>query len=236
MPSPAIQHLEFTPPASALRSPEYNDEFVLKPGESRSLLTGAPWQRLAVLGDSLAEGVGDPTLGYLTLSWADRLAAELGVPGYVNYGTAHATAGEVAERQLDDAVAWGPDLAIVVAGGNDLFTADPDLAATERALEATYARLRATGADVVAFTLMDPSGLIGLPEFGRRIGALNSVIRHAAARKGVIVADFAERSYAGDRSIYSADLKHLNMRGQAIVASGTIERLAELIRNKQGVF
>ncbi len=222
------------PPASTRQSAEYRDPQVLFPEESRALLAGHDWRRFAVLGDSLAEGVGDPTLGYLTLSWADRVAAELAVPSYLNLGERDLTAPQVRDAQLAHALDWQPDLVAVIAGGNDLFYPEPDLDATAFALDEIYASLRATGADVVAFTLMDPSALLGDSLFGRRIAQLNAIVRESATRPGVLVADFAHKPYAQDRSIYSADLMHANMRGHAILASGTVEYVSELIRNKEG--
>jgi lysophospholipase L1-like esterase len=221
-------------PASSRHSAEYMDADVLYPEDSRSLLAGARWRRFAVLGDSLAEGVGDSTLGYLTLSWADRVAAELAVPHYVNLGERHLTAPQVVEKQLPRAIEWQPDLVAVIAGGNDLFVPEPDLDATAFAMDELYASLRGTGADVIAFTLMDPSALLGNSVFGRRIAQLNELIREAATRHGVLVADLAGKHYANDRSIYSSDLMHANMRGHAVIASSTVEYVSELIRNKEG--
>jgi lysophospholipase L1-like esterase len=230
-----VPYISPPPPASAKTSAEYNDRRVLRPGEARSLLAGSTWNRFAVVGDSLAEGRGDETLGYLTLSWADRIAAELEVERYVNLGERHLTSSEVLGSQVERVIDWHPDLVAVIAGGNDVLVADPDLAQTERALDATYSQLLATGADVVAFTLMDPSPLLGNPTLGQRLGALNSVIRNTALKNGVIVADLAARPYAADRTIYSGDLMHPNMRGHAVIASSVIESLTELIRNRQGL-
>ena len=53
------------------------DEYCLAEGESAKLLTGHPWRRFVVLGDSVAEGLCEPVPGYSELQWADRLAAEL---------------------------------------------------------------------------------------------------------------------------------------------------------------
>lgn len=243
MNSPTITPIPIVKPASqpsrsasSPASAEHRDPFVLKPGESRSLLAGAPWKRFAVLGDSLAEaGAGDTTPGYFTLSWADRVAAELATPGYINLAHERLTAAEIAATQLDEAIAWQPDLVAVIGGGNDILRADPDLAAAEAALETIYRRSRRAGADVVAITLMDPSPIFGDDRLARRIGALNAMIRHTAARAGAAVVDMAIRPFADDRSIYSADLKHPNMRGHALVASAVVEQLGELIRNRQGV-
>src|SRR5204863_61770 len=60
-------------PMPAARMPA--DPFRLRPGEAERLLDGHPWTRFAVLGDSIAEGVGDAVDGYGDLGWADRVAA-----------------------------------------------------------------------------------------------------------------------------------------------------------------
>ena len=235
MASPAYK-TEFAPnaPASSRHSAEYMDADVLYPEDTRSLLAGARWKRFAVLGDSLAEGLGEPTLGYLTLSWADRVAAELAVPNYINLGERHLTAPQVVEKQLARTLEWQPDLVAVIAGGNDLFVPEPDYDATAFALDELYASLRGSGADVITFTLMDPSELLGNSVFGRRIAHLNDMIWEAATRHGVLVADLARKHYASDRSIYSSDLMHANMRGHAVIASSTVEYVSELIRNREG--
>ena len=44
-------------------------------------LQGARWRRLAVLGDSIAEGVRDPHPGFSDLSWIDRIADQLNAAG-----------------------------------------------------------------------------------------------------------------------------------------------------------
>src|SRR5439155_15710336 len=57
--------------------PETMDPYCLREGEAATLLAGHPWRRFAVLGDSIAEGVGDPLDGYADLGWADRVAEAL---------------------------------------------------------------------------------------------------------------------------------------------------------------
>ena len=56
---------------------EAQDPYVLSPAEESELLADHPWPRFAVLGDSIARGMGDPTEGYLTAAWGGRVAAAL---------------------------------------------------------------------------------------------------------------------------------------------------------------
>lgn len=229
MPSPPV------PPA------EYSDPRVLHPAEADNLLRGAPWRRFAVLGDSIAEGLGEPALGYTDAPWADRVALALdraaGYPvDYLNLGRRHLTAHEILDTQLAPALRWAPDLVAVIAGGNDMLAKDFDPDDTAFALDEIFASLRAQDADVVTFTLMDPTHHFDhTGQLSRRIALLNAAIRDIASRSGVIVTDLAARPYSNDRAIYSADLLHANMRGHAIVASATIERIGELVRNREGV-
>ena len=75
-----------------------------------------------MLGDSIAEGVREPLAGFRDLSWVDRIAASLRPrPPAASSTSAAATCSraEVRASQLDAALAFRPDLAIVAAGGND---------------------------------------------------------------------------------------------------------------------
>jgi lysophospholipase L1-like esterase len=104
-----------------------------------------PWRRFVVVGDSLAEGIGDPTPGYEHLGWADRVARGLEAD-YLNLGRRDLLAVEVRATQLERALAFAPDLAAVVCGGNDLMRADHDPEAVERNVDAIVAALRAAAA------------------------------------------------------------------------------------------
>ena len=92
---------------------------ITKESDDASTLSGAPWRRLAVVGDSIAEGVREPHVGYRDLSWIDRIAESLPGLEVLNLGRRNLLAREVLASQLDAALAFRPDLAIVAAGGND---------------------------------------------------------------------------------------------------------------------
>src|SRR5215212_7529114 len=59
------------------RGVELADPDVLTTAEEDALLRGAPWRRFVVLGDSVAEGLGDEVEGYESFPWAARLARAL---------------------------------------------------------------------------------------------------------------------------------------------------------------
>ncbi|MGR7001824.1 SGNH/GDSL hydrolase family protein [Yinghuangia aomiensis] len=133
-------------------------------GEEAALLAGAPWRRFAVIGDSIAEGIGEATEGFPDQGWADSVAQALERASgeqafaYLNLGKRDLRAAAIRETQLDGALEFRPDLAAVLAGGNDLLRSrfEPDPVAAD--IDAMVAALRAGGADVVTFGLYDCSG------------------------------------------------------------------------------
>ncbi len=214
---------------------ETADPDVLGVHEEHALLRGARWRRFAVIGDSVAAGVGDPVPGYLPLPWAARVARGLRSHApdlaYRNLGVPGLRAGEVRATQLAPALAFAPDLAVVCAGANDVMAARFDEDALERELDATVGALREAGADVLLFTLMEIGAAIELPEpYGRRLGEraalLASVTRAVAGRHDALVAECAGHPRGADPSLYSADRLHLNMRGHAVVAGVAMRALA----------
>ena len=110
---------------NATERSEATDPYCLRSGEADALLAGHPWQRFVILGDSIAEGVGEPVPGYPPLPIAQRVTAELArlqpELAVLNLGRRNLRARQVRERQLAPALAFGPDLALVVCGAN----ADP---------------------------------------------------------------------------------------------------------------
>jgi hypothetical protein len=125
--------------------------------------TSLPWRRFVVVGDSLAEGIGDPAPGYEHLGWADRVASTLGAD-YLNLGRRNLLAAEVRATQLEPALAFGPDLAAVVCGGNDLMRPDHNPEAVERDVDAIVAALRAAGSEVIMLAPFDLSQSELLPD------------------------------------------------------------------------
>jgi lysophospholipase L1-like esterase len=220
-------------PGDSMRDPE-----VLPDRDLAALVRGARWRRLAVLGDSVAEGVREPLDGYRDLSWIDRIAGPLRaeVPGLavLNLGRRNLLAAEVRASQLDAALAFRPDLAIVSAGGNDSLRHSFDTGAVERELDAIVGPLRRAGADVLLLELMDivASGLVprehaaALDGRMRRLAALT---RRVARRHGAILVAMRGHAASADPGVYASDRLHLNTRGHAIVGSEAIRALSAAI-------
>jgi lysophospholipase L1-like esterase len=208
---------------------EWADRHVAADHELAHLLgSPAPWERIVVLGDSAAAGVRDPTPGYRDLSWSDRLAAGLTLarPGavLVNLGRRGLTAAEVREGQLDAALALAPDLAIVIAGGNDLLLGDFHPNKVRDELTAILAPLRATGADTLTLDLLDTGTM------GDGLARLAALTREASTALGGWHAPLREHPAARDADLFAADGLHLNARGHAIVATALARYLGEVRR------
>ncbi|WP_055589235.1 SGNH/GDSL hydrolase family protein [Peterkaempfera griseoplana] len=210
---------------------ELHDPHCLPPGGADALLDGLPWRRFAVLGDSLAEGTGAPSPGYRDRPWAERVrdAMRRVRPdvAYRNLGRHGLRAAQVRDQQLSEALAFGPDLACVLAGGNDLLARGfrPEL--TEQALEETVAPLCAAGARPLLFTLLDFTlGRSGESVLRPRVAALNERLRAVAQRHGAVLVEMAGHPAEGDRGLYGPDGIHPSMRGHAVIAAQAIRALA----------
>lgn len=195
-------------------------------------LTLTPYRRFVVIGDSMAAGVGDATAGYEHLGWADRIARALGPDAeYLNLGKRNLRAAEVRATQLEPALAFEPDLAAVLCGGNDLMDPDHDPAAVEAAVDGIVRALRAAGSEVIMFAPFDMSTSDMLPEdhkphWRSLIEAMTQQARRVARRNGALLIEFGDHPAGADPSIYSSDRIHLNARGHAICAAGTAHALA----------
>ncbi|HLS75416.1 MAG TPA: SGNH/GDSL hydrolase family protein [Nocardia sp.] len=216
---------------------EQTDPLLLGPDEAVTLLRGAPWRRYAVLGDSIAKGIGDPSPGYEPVGWAERVVTALrGVdPGlsYLNTGRMGATTAEVREQQLPRVLEFEPDLVHVTCGGNDLFVAaEPDLDALRANLDALFAPLAATGAQLCTFTVADvweTERMAPMAVMRERMAALNTAISEVAARYDALLVDFWHHPVRLRPELMSADLIHFTTSGHAVVATEMIRALATLV-------
>ncbi len=211
-------------------------------GKRTALLQNAPWRRLVVIGDSIAEGVGEPHPRYSNLSWIDRIAEPLQTAAselaVMNLGLRDLLASEVRERQLVPALAFEPDLAIVAAGGNDALRPTFDRDAVERELDGIVAPLRRAGADVLMLELLDivASGLVPAKyaqSVDERFAALAEVTRTVALRHGAVLVEMRGHPASADAGIYASDRLHLNARGHAIVGTESVRALSAAIETRQ---
>jgi lysophospholipase L1-like esterase len=213
---------------------ELRDPHCLAPDALAGLVAGAPWRRLVVMGDSIAAGVGDPVPGYLDASWADRLATALAPTrdlAYRNLGVRELVASEIRTGQLDAAVAFEPDLAVVSAGANDMLRRSFDEAHVAEELDRMLGALSDQGAMVVTFGLLDLSRTSFVPDALRaglrdRLQRLNATTAEVTERHGGVHVDFFDHP-ALDDELWSADMIHPNRRGHACIATSVVQSLAE---------
>jgi lysophospholipase L1-like esterase len=209
----------------------------LEPEELADRLRRAPWRRYVAIGDSITEGLGDPVEGYPNLSWVEliihtftQLHSDF---AFVNLGKRYLTARQVRETQLQPALDFGPDLATVLAGGNDL--GDPfDPEGIERELDAIVAALTDAGATVCTLSMPNVVRSGRYPRrmaevLGPRLAVHREISLRIAERYETVFFDFFSHPRSDDPSIVSDDLLHPNMRGQAIVADATLQGLASLV-------
>ncbi|MGV9213326.1 SGNH/GDSL hydrolase family protein [Micromonospora sp. RB23] len=210
------------------------DPHCLREGESATLLREHRWRRFVVLGDSVAEGSCEPVDGYPDQQWADRIAAELAAvrPGlaYLNLGRSGLRAHEVRATQLAPALAFDPDLALVVCGGNDAFRSRYDPDAVDEHLVAMIVALQRAGADVITVGMFDVSHSPAVPEalragLGERMRRLSSHTAALADRLGTLHVALTDHPAGRDPSLYSSDGRHGSARSDAIATAVTLRRL-----------
>ncbi|WP_433680050.1 SGNH/GDSL hydrolase family protein [Nocardia sp. CA-119907] len=219
---------------------EANDPMLLSTAAARDLLADAPWQRYAVLGDSIAQGVGDPSPGYDTVAWADRVAAVLTATNpelaYLNTGRIGATSGQVLADQLPLVLEFAPDLVHLSCGGNDLFVPGGSLDELRANLDALFAALARSGAQISTFTLADVwevERMAPMRPMRERMSALNDIVRELAARYDAILVEFWDHPLRLRPEVMSKDLVHFAMSGHAVVATEMVRALAERLPTRE---
>lgn len=217
-------------------SVESTDPYCVNEHDATALLRGAPWRRLAVMGDSFAAGTGGPRPGYADVPWPERIARALrGVHpdlAYLNTGVVGQRTAQVRETQLEQVLAFRPDLVNVAAGGNDLFSANPRLDQVEAELDAVYGALTGIGAHVFAFTVADVfESFPELASFRETVDDLNGRIRKVAAAHGATLVDMWDHPIRRSPTLLSADGIHFSMEGQAVLAGEILRALATTLRS-----
>lgn len=198
----------------------------------------AGYQRFVALGDSFTEGLFDD-LGPegRHLGWADRVADALArhraaagneaALQYANLAVRGRLLDEVVDDQLPVALDLAPDLVSFHAGGNDVLRPGVDLDDLVARYEAAVARLRASGVEVVLFTVLERAGGTGrLAELlARRFARFNAGVRRTAQRTGARLADVGGELALQDRRMWHDDRLHLVAEGHRRVAAAVLEAL-----------
>ncbi|MDQ3933212.1 MAG: SGNH/GDSL hydrolase family protein [Actinomycetota bacterium] len=218
---------------------EAQDPYVLSPVEQSELLAGHPWSSFAVLGDSIAMGMGDPTEGYARATWGGRVAAALARERegatYANLAQHGAKAADIRDSQLGPALDLEPDLVALIGGGNDcLFAEEFDIAPVKAAIDDTVVALADAGATVVTYETVDFPRAFPDPdfeEFNRRLMDLYAATREIAWERGTPHVDCYIQPWSSEPYLFSEDLQRPTTRAQALAASMTIRVFGEHLRS-----
>ncbi|WP_165362628.1 SGNH/GDSL hydrolase family protein [Promicromonospora panici] len=201
--------------------------------------------RLVALGDSITVGVGD-TVGPDAVhgpGWAAHLAAVLGAEAFANLATNGARSSDVAQTQLDTALALRPRLATVLVGGNDVLRSDFDARLTLLDLHRCVSELCRAGTDVVLVKLP----VIGLFELSprlvrrvmrRRVASINAAVEEVAgtALDGsapgpggrVVVVDAVQAIAPAGEKAWHVDRVHPSPAGHRRLALAVATALTDL--------
>lgn len=200
-------------------------------------VTGRIWHRYVAIGDSFTEGMcdDDPVLtrGGEFVGWADRLAAhlsELAVAagagfGYANLAVRGRLLADITGPQLEATLALEPDLVSIVGGGNDILRPKADIDALAAQLEAAVARIRATGADVLMATPVDPADAPLVKATRGRAAIYAASIWTIAQRHGCHVIDQWGLHALRDWRMWADDRIHMTSEGHRRVSLAALAAL-----------
>jgi lysophospholipase L1-like esterase len=188
------------------------------------------------LGDSFTAGLvpGEPR-------WADEVARALGPDiRYENLAWVGATSADVERKQLDRALALGPDFVTLVCGANDVLdSVRPDADAYARRLARMFARLRreAPEAEVVTATYPDISRFLDLrPRTRARVEKgmrkFNAACRRVALSHGIALLEGFDHPAATDRETYAEDGFHPSEEGHRRAAVEFLRALRGRFRQR----
>jgi lysophospholipase L1-like esterase len=193
--------------------------------------------RLALLGDSIAYGIGaDRTEDTL----APRLRLTLEQAGIETSTRVFAWSGARSAdlaRQVERALPWDPDVVLIIIGANDLTHQVPPVQAAEALRQAVRA-LVGGGAEVVLAPAPDLSVVPHVPPAFRsfvrdRSNQFRAEQIAAATPEGAVIADAdaaTSGSFGGDVRLFSRDNFHPSSEGYARIATalGPVVREAAL--------
>jgi lysophospholipase L1-like esterase len=218
---------------------EAADPDCLDDADAVELLRGTPWRRMVVLGDSVAAGIREPAEGYRDQGFADRVGQALLAAhpegAYRNLGVRDLRLAAIRDTQLPVALEFGPDLAMVIGGGNDTLARSYDAGRVARELREIVVPLSEAGAFVVTIGLFDlaRSGLVPAefaPAMTERFDELDSVTAAVAAEVGALHVDTHHHPRAADPAIFASDRMHANARGHAIAFAAIVRALSAQAR------
>lgn len=189
--------------------------------------------RIAAVGDSFMEGIGDEDANGEPRGWADRvvesLAARLDEPVYyTNFAIRGRILKPIATEQLDAALALDPkpDLILFNGGGNDMlrptFSTDKMMRLTERAVD----RCREADARLVFVTGAHPTDRLPLARRmdGRGDAYMVAALKLFARTGSEMISNWGDEEIRDSR-YWAEDRLHLGPLGHERVAAHVLTAL-----------
>ncbi|HVK45640.1 MAG TPA: SGNH/GDSL hydrolase family protein [Micropruina sp.] len=185
------------------------------------------WRRYVAIGDSLSEGLVDPTPDGGQRGWADRFAQHLADQcgesvEYANLAIRGRLLRPIIAEQLQPAIDLKPDLVSLWGGGNDILRARADVDAITAELEQAVMQLRAAGIDVIIGTGIDAKGSPVLELTRTRTAVFNANIWTIARRHGAFVIDVWGMRSLKDWQLWFDDRLHFNSIGHERVSQAAL--------------
>ena len=179
---------------------------------------------LVVIGDSFAEGRGDPDGEGGFVGWVPRVAHRLGIHDVLNLGAFGATTQDVVDKQLAALADVETPLLGVAVGGNDLVRAyDHD--GFRRNLDTIFDAVAAPGRRLFTHDYPDiPGKLPGLPEEHRavlraRFVEANDFLAGLCAERGVVRYALSTAPLCADPDMWYPDGIHPSSLGHRAIAN-----------------
>lgn len=188
-------------------------------------------RRFVAIGDSFAEGVGDPDPNRPNgvRGWADRVAEALAAADpeltYANLAIRGSRLAEIAAGQVAPAIALEPDLVSVFAGANDLLRPTVDIDGLVRDYATVLDRLAATGARVLVWTAPDLGEAKVLGALRGRFAIYNELVREVVEARGLDLVDHWRITEFRDPRLWDADKMHPSPAGHRRMAAAALDVL-----------
>jgi lysophospholipase L1-like esterase len=180
--------------------------------------------RLALLGDSVAWGQGASLAAERPAARLARGLADHDIFALTNVLAVPGARSADLRRQVDGALAWHPDVSLVVIGANDLINGvAPEQAAAD--LADGVRRLRDAHSEVVVAPAPDLSAVPHVPaELRSFVQSYSEELRHRQMQTvtalGARIADAdhgTARAFGADLALFSTDRFHPSSKGYAVI-------------------
>lgn len=191
--------------------------------------------RIASIGDSFTEGVGDELADGTAIGWADRLAAALAAALapedvlYANFAIRGRLLEPIATEQLDAALALDPkpDLITMAGGGNDMMRPGWDFDHAMELVGEVVRRTRSAGVRLLILSGGDPSAQLprGGPFMVLADQFMDAIAELVEREEHVVFLNNLAVPELRTPRVWSEDRLHLNPLGHRVVAARALAAL-----------